>query len=79
MQTKRIRLQNCHPGASEELRIYYYKDALSCKCSVCRSSMASCEGPPYDNPLPLTTAASYPVDRIDTNEVVDNPGYSSLD
>ncbi|XP_074594674.1 glycoprotein hormone beta 5 [Brevipalpus obovatus] len=79
MQLKRIKLENCHPGVSDELRDYYYKDALSCKCSVCRSSLASCEGPPYDNPLPMTTAPSYSVDQVNTNEVVDNPRYGLLE
>lgn len=34
---------NCDADADEELRDYYYIEAVQCKCSLCKSSQAVCE------------------------------------
>uniref|UniRef100_A0A8D8YYU7 Glycoprotein hormone subunit beta domain-containing protein n=1 Tax=Cacopsylla melanoneura TaxID=428564 RepID=A0A8D8YYU7_9HEMI len=40
-------LNNCEEGVMPGTEIYRYLEALSCKCSVCKSSEASCEGLRY--------------------------------
>ncbi|RWS14064.1 glycoprotein hormone beta-5-like protein [Dinothrombium tinctorium] len=39
-----IKLRNCDEEAPLELMYYRYLEAVSCKCDICRSSIASCEG-----------------------------------
>ncbi|KAF0311312.1 Thyrostimulin beta-5 subunit [Amphibalanus amphitrite] len=42
--TRSVTLTHCDPGVAEGTADYQYVDAVSCKCAVCDSSRASCEG-----------------------------------
>lgn len=43
-------LRNCDEGADPSLRIYWYREAISCSCKVCKSENTSCE--PYRTLFP---------------------------
>ncbi|KAJ8895704.1 hypothetical protein PR048_001040 [Dryococelus australis] len=43
----RTELKNCEPGVEPGTENYEYLHALSCRCSICKSSEASCEGLRY--------------------------------
>lgn len=42
-----VTLQNCEEGVEPGTERYEYLEALSCRCMVCKSSEASCEGLRY--------------------------------
>lgn len=47
MSERKIRLKNCYPpdvDKKDNLRVYQYVEAKTCKCSRCSTSIASCEG-----------------------------------
>lgn len=43
-EPKNIILRNCDDDVESGTEIFKFHQALSCKCSVCKSSEASCEG-----------------------------------
>ncbi|XP_067009755.1 thyrostimulin beta-5 subunit [Anabrus simplex] len=46
-ELRRTKLRNCEVDAEPGTEDYQYYEALSCRCSVCKSSEASCEGLRY--------------------------------
>ncbi|KAK7575806.1 hypothetical protein V9T40_012092 [Parthenolecanium corni] len=40
----KMTLKNCEEGTEPGTEIFEYYEAVSCKCSACKSSEASCEG-----------------------------------
>ncbi|PNF33410.1 hypothetical protein B7P43_G04185 [Cryptotermes secundus] len=42
-----VTLQNCEEGVEPGTERYEYLEALSCRCMICKSSEASCEGLRY--------------------------------
>ncbi|XP_008467939.1 thyrostimulin beta-5 subunit-like [Diaphorina citri] len=46
---KVVILNNCEENVEQGTEVYRYLEALSCKCSVCKSSEASCEGLRYSS------------------------------
>ncbi|XP_047002291.1 thyrostimulin beta-5 subunit [Schistocerca americana] len=46
-ERRSVRLRNCEEGAAPGTERYEFLEAVSCRCAICRSSEASCEGLRY--------------------------------